>query len=140
MPAVRNPFEQRWSLARNRGPLLRRLQLRVLHTLRRSFLASLHLQREAIATTDGTLGISATGQLNSLTLRRLLEPLPDGTWELVCHPGYNDPDLDRVATRLRSHREIERTALLAVVPEALSQPGAPSLIHYGDLRAPSLAR
>ena len=135
VPAVRNPFEPRWARARNRGPLLRRFQLRVLNTLQRSFMANPNLKNDVIRTSDGSLGIAVTGQLDSLTLRRLLDHLPDGDWELVCHPGYNDPDLDRVATRLRSHREIERTALLDIVPKALSQPGAPSLIHYGDLRS-----
>src|SRR5271157_4258353 len=56
-------------------------------------------------------------------LLRLLEPsfllrkLPEGTWELVTHPGYNDSDLDRVRTRLRASREIERKLLLAIAPQ-----------------------
>jgi chitin disaccharide deacetylase len=43
-----------------------------------------------------------------------LSQLPEGTWELVTHPGYNDADLDRVRTRLRASREIEMSALQAV--------------------------
>jgi hypothetical protein len=61
-----------------------------------------------------------------------------GTFELVCHPGYNDRDLDRVTTRLRSHREIEMQALLSAIPARLSQPNAPTLIHYGSLNAAKL--
>jgi hypothetical protein len=38
--------------------------------------------------------------------------MPDGTWELVTHPGYNDADLAGVTTRLKESREIERQALL----------------------------
>ena len=34
--------------------------------------------------------------------------------ELVTHPGYNDADLDKVRTRLRASREIERDALQAI--------------------------
>jgi hypothetical protein len=52
---------------------------------------------------------------------------------LVCHPGHNDADLAKIATRLRSHREAEYEALLAVIPEMLSNPNPPALIHYGDL-------
>ncbi|HEX2917675.1 MAG TPA: hypothetical protein VHN81_04105 [Edaphobacter sp.] len=60
---------------------------------------------------------------------------PEGVFELVCHPGYNDADLARVATRLRSHREIEMEALLTVIPAALAKPNPPQLIHYGKLAA-----
>ena len=35
-------------------------------------------------------------------LQRLIVAMPEGTWELVTHPGYNDGDLTkaRTATRL----------------------------------------
>jgi hypothetical protein len=65
--------------------------------------------------------------------------MPAGTWELVTHPGYNDRDLDAVTTRLRSTREVEYAALLAVFSPSSSDPLNPSgleLIHYGELHAP----
>jgi len=134
--AIRNPFEQPWSLARGHGARLRRLQVRSLSTLERHFHADPHLRNGSVQTTGGTLGIFATGHLDAPILRELLHALPPtGTWELVCHPGQNDTDLDRITTRLRTHREIERDALLDVIPHALSQPGAPTLIHYGELPA-----
>jgi predicted glycoside hydrolase/deacetylase ChbG (UPF0249 family) len=37
----------------------------------------------------------------------MVEKLPGGTWELVCHPGYNDADLQGIRTRLRESREQE---------------------------------
>ena len=43
--------------------------------------------------------------------------MPDGVWELVTHPGYNDADLSRARTRLLAQREVEMQAL-AVVAEA----------------------
>jgi hypothetical protein len=71
-----------------------------------------------------------------MTLTELLDALPDrGTFELVCHPGYNDRDLDGITTRLRAHREIEMQALLSAIPKALSQANAPSLIHFGSLQS-----
>src|SRR6185437_7830737 len=88
-----------------------------------------------ILTTRGTVGISATGHLNSTTLRDLLKAIPDGTWELVCHPGYNDSDLDAITTRLRTERETELRTLLAF-PKSLLPSMNPSglrLIHYGEL-------
>jgi len=41
-------------------------------------------------TPDGTVGIVVTGVLQEQWLSLILENLPEGTWELVCHPGYND--------------------------------------------------
>ena len=136
--AIRYPFEPRAgaSVGRQTTPLLRRAQLKVLRTLQPRFRQLLHGQRQ-ILTTSGTFGISATGTLDAGTLRQILS-LPahnadDVAFELCCHPGYNDSDLDRVATRLRVQRDTEREALLAVVPEILASPNPPQLIHYGDV-------
>ena len=66
----------------------------------------------------------------------LLKSIPDGTWELVCHPGYNDADLDAITTRLRTERETELRALLAAFAKSSSPSMNPSglqLIHYGEL-------
>ena len=114
--AIRNPFEAPWSLRLGHPPLLRLLSVAGSRLLRRSFLAQPAIRSGAVRTTEGTLGISATGRLDEPTLRRILAALPDsGAWELVCHPGYNDRDLDAVTTRLRQTRETERKALLAVL-------------------------
>ena len=75
------------------------------------------------------------------TLREILNALPaEGTFELVCHPGYNDRDLDRITTRLRAHRDIERNALLTELPRLALQPNAPQLINYGNLSASDALR
>ena len=133
--AVRNPFEQAWSLALGHGSGLRRLQVKLLSRLRRQFVVLPEIRDGWVLTPDETVGISATGRLDAATLRTILEGLPaEGTFELCCHPGYNDDDLDRVRTRLRGHRDIERLALLAEVPQFIaSHPNAPPLIHYGEL-------
>jgi hopanoid biosynthesis associated protein HpnK len=132
--AIRNPFEQPWSLALGHGNRLRRLQVKLLGSLKSKFEQQSQIRDGQVRTTDGTIGISATGHLTAETLRQILEALPeDGTFELCCHPGYNDGELDRVTTRLRTHREVERWALLNEVPAAARQPNGPQLIHYGDL-------
>jgi len=136
IPAIRNPFEQPWSLALGCSPVLRRIQLRVIHHLRPRFLALPQIQSGRILTTNGTLGISATGDLNTTTLAAILKAMPDGLWELVCHPGYNDSDLDDIITRLRSTREVELSALLdafANSPQQLPNRPAFHLINYRDL-------
>ena len=44
--------------------------------------------------------------------------MPDGTWELVTHPGYNDPQLAHAGTRLVASRELELKALKSTTPVA----------------------
>jgi chitin disaccharide deacetylase len=134
--AIRNPFERSWSLALGHGNLLRRLQVKLLGNLKNRFELQHQIRDARVLTSDGTIGISATGHLDAPTLRQLLQALPaEGTFELCCHPGYNDGDLDRVTTRLRTHRDVERNALLTELPARSLQPNAPQLINYGDLGA-----
>jgi chitin disaccharide deacetylase len=126
--AIRNPFEPDWSLAVTRGASgLRRMQVRMLRSMRTSFLES--VRRAGLTTTDGAIGVLATGKLDAETLRAFLKAMPDGDWELCCHPGYVDAALEGVRTRLRQSREIERRALEEVIPNAAGF----SLIHFGQL-------
>jgi hopanoid biosynthesis associated protein HpnK len=132
--AIRNPFEPRWSLALNHSRRMRRLAVRLIGCLRPSFEAHAQIRNGRVLTTDGTVAISATGQLNATALGEILRALPStGTYELCCHPGYNDGELDRVRTRLRSEREAERKALLSELPKILACSGAPALVHYRDV-------
>jgi predicted glycoside hydrolase/deacetylase ChbG (UPF0249 family) len=134
--AIRNPFEPPWSRRLSSASPLRRLQVELVHALlRRHFLAIPQIKSGSIRTTGGTLGVSATGQLNATTLRMILDAMPAGCWELVCHPGYNDRDLDAVTTRLRQTREIEREALLADIPKILTFPHPAEIINYRDLQS-----
>ena len=131
---IRNPFEQPWSLALGHGGWFRRAQVKLLGRLQSQFEIQPQLRNAEVLTTDGTIGISATGHLDAPTLAQILRALPpDGTYELCCHPGYNDHALDRITTRLRAHRVRERRALLLEVPEILAHTDPPELIHYGNL-------
>jgi len=132
--AVRNPFEPEWSLRATHGaPWLRRLQMRMLRLLEPAFRRI--VAKEGFATTDGIIGALATGTLDSNAVSSLLRNLPEGTWELITHPGYNDTDLDRVRTRLRASREVELEALRAAeqFPEI-------ERITFADLHSASSAR
>jgi len=135
IPAIRNPFEQPWSLALNHGPRIRRIQVKLLGRLERAFHNQPQILTKKVLTPQGSLGVSATGDLTPESLAEILQAIPNTneTWELVCHPGYSDRDLDQVATRLRRHREIEREALLTCLPKRLALPNPLQLIHYGDL-------
>lgn len=126
--AIRNPFEPDWALAATPGaPALRRMQVRALRSRKAVFQ---RLVRQAgFVTTDGAVGVLATGTLNAGTLRSLLDAMPAGVWELVCHPAYNDAELAAVRTRLRESRAVEHAALAKVLPRATGI----SLIHFGAL-------
>jgi predicted glycoside hydrolase/deacetylase ChbG (UPF0249 family) len=108
--AVRNPFEAAWSRrATTAAPWLRRTEVSLLHRLEPAFRCI--AAKEGFATTDGAVGVLATGTLDAATVSSLLRNLPPGTWELVSHPGYNDADLAQAHTRLKASRETERQAL-----------------------------
>ena len=62
----------------------------------------------ACARTDGSVGVLAHRQCSTLSCSlAIIDSMPEGTWEFVCHPGYNDAELDSVRTRLRQSREKE---------------------------------
>jgi len=111
--AVRNPFEPRWAIRAARcAPWLRLAEvsaLRWLEPVCRRIIAE-----EGFATTDGTVAVAGTGVLDAAMVRTLLKEMPEGTWELVTHPGYHDADLALVRTRLRESRDIERAALAEI--------------------------
>jgi chitin disaccharide deacetylase len=134
--AIRNPFGPRKPLKSSElllRPSLwtRYAEVRILRPLAAKFrdLA----RREGFATPDGTLGIVVTGALDERLFRAIAAVVPDGTWEFVCHPGYNDRDLKAASTRLRESRETELRIL--TMPEArdlMSSQGI-SLISYREL-------
>ncbi len=141
--ALRNPFEPAWAIRLAHAPLARRLQLALLRHFEPSFRSC--VQNALIPA--GTLGIAATGTLTESTLHALLSGIsklpdqdPPQTFELCCHPGHRDSALDASPTRLRASREVEYRALLEVVPRILAQPGAPRLLHFGQLGTPGLQR
>jgi predicted glycoside hydrolase/deacetylase ChbG (UPF0249 family) len=64
-------------------------------------------ERAGIASTDYFCGIAQTGVLSKRGVLQLLASLPEGTTELMCHPGYADADLQKSATRLQQSRQTE---------------------------------
>jgi len=111
--AVRNPFEAAWSLRATPGGLwVRRTQVSLLRRLEPTFHQI--VAEEGFTTTNGAIGVLATGTLDAATVNCLLGVMPEGTFELVSHPGYNDAELEKAHTRLLASRETEREALMAV--------------------------
>ena len=130
--AIRNPFEPDWALtATPDAPAMRRMQVWLLRTQKREFLRL--VEKAGVATTDGAIGVLATGTLNAETLESLLAAMPKGTWEVVCHPGYFDKDLSNVRTRLRDSRAVEHAALMEVVPKFLGAHPEVTAVNFGQL-------
>jgi len=91
------------------------------------------LDNAGVATPDGCIGVSATGGLNEDTFRQLIERLPEGTWEFVSHPGYNDPELDTIRTRLRESREKELSILTSEAAKEVLGREQVELVSYREL-------
>jgi predicted glycoside hydrolase/deacetylase ChbG (UPF0249 family) len=131
VPAIRNPFEPDWSVRlTEKAPRTRRLQVRTLRLFREQFLRAVRAAR--LRTTDGALGVLATGTFDAAYVLRLLRNMPPGTWELVCHPGYVDGGLRRAGTRLVTTRETERLALLDALERPPDDLPRIDLLHYGE--------
>lgn len=127
--AIRNPFEplvfaslRHWK---------RQFQLRMLRRFRAGFRTA--LANAGVVTPDGCIGIAATGGVTLDTFERLIEGLPEGTWEFVSHPGYNDADLGQVQTRLRDSREKELAILTSPSVKDLLRRSEIELISYREL-------
>lgn len=60
-----------------------------------------------LATTDYFCGIAQTGIMTREGVENLLNHLPEGVTELMCHPGYVDQALRNSTTRLQQSRQIE---------------------------------
>ena len=134
--AVRNPFGPRLPLQSSHllaRPVLwkRYVEVRVLGSFAGKFREA--VDQEGFTTPDGTLGIVVTGALDETLFHAIARSIPEGTWEFVCHPGYNDADLQAGKTRLRESREIElRVLTLPAAREVLAQQGI-ELISYREL-------
>ena len=134
--AVRNPFAPIKPLAfahLARRPRLwtRYSEVKVL----RRFVSEFRKEVAArgMVTPDGTFGVVSTGALDPELFGCIMGCIPEGAWEFVCHPGYNDAELGKVRTRLRQSRVAELEVLTSSdTREAIERHGI-ELISYRDL-------
>ncbi|HUZ05128.1 MAG TPA: ChbG/HpnK family deacetylase [Acidobacteriaceae bacterium] len=129
---VRTPYEPQWSVRATPGAsIARRLQVQLLRTMRQTFLTC--ARDYGMIPTNGCLGVLATGTLDATTIQAILGHMPQGAWELVCHPGYVDTELHATRTRLVASRATEIQALQAVLSNAAAKFPDIARIHFGDL-------
>jgi hopanoid biosynthesis associated protein HpnK len=88
------------------------------------------LRRSGIRTADAFFGVTRTGYWTKSWLLDLIARLPEGTSELMSHPGYEDAELGQIKTRLRASRANELALLTdAEVVAAVRELGV-RLISY----------
>ena len=90
-------------------------------------------KRAGLLTPQHFLGIAQTGFLDISELSRILKSLPEGTSELMSHPGYVDEELARTPTRLLEQRQRELEALTDTSVKDLIAQNQIQLISYGEL-------
>ena len=88
-------------------------------------------ERAGVSTADYFCGIAQTGELTKEGVARLLRSLPEGTTELMCHPGYADEALRKTATRLQASRQKEVEILTDTEIRNLVASQGIRLIDYG---------
>ena len=90
------------------------------------------VERHGLRTPDGSVGVLGIGVLGEGYLSCIAENLPEGTWEFVCHPGYNDADLDHLRTRQRQSRLTELELITSPGAKVILQRHGIDLISYQD--------
>lgn len=126
---VRRPFD--FPLTAVRVPPITRLTSEALSVMRRRFHRV--LSRHGCRTTDHFAGFQITGRFRTEEIVKLLAVLPEGSTELMCHPGRCGEALRHAKTRLKESREHELEALVAPeVKEALKRHEI-ELVNYNGL-------
>jgi len=84
-----------------------------------------------ISTADYFCGIAQTGELTLKGVEQFVKCLPEGTTELMCHPGYADAALQKTPTRLQDSRQTELRILTDTGIRNLVASLGIRLIDYG---------
>jgi predicted glycoside hydrolase/deacetylase ChbG (UPF0249 family) len=128
---VRRPFDFPLNALRGTVPRLKQLTSDALGLMRRRFHRV--LSEHGCRTTDHFAGFQITGRFRAAELVELLGVLPEGSTELMCHPGRCGPDLRKARTRLKESREEELNALVATEVRAALERHGIELVNYAGL-------
>jgi predicted glycoside hydrolase/deacetylase ChbG (UPF0249 family) len=129
---VRRPFDFALTAPHGTVPRLKRLTSAALGLLRRRFHRV--LDRHGCRATDHFAGFQITGRFRTAELVQLLASLPEGSTELMCHPGYCGEALRGARTRLKESREQELEALTAAETRAALERHGIELVGYAGLK------
>jgi chitin disaccharide deacetylase len=130
---VRRPFDFPLTSLQGAVPLAKRMTSHGLGFLRTRFHRV--LERHGCRTTDHFAGFQITGRFRTPELLRLLDALPEGSTELMVHPGRCRQELRQARTRLKESREHELEALVAPETRQAVERHAIELVNYARLAA-----
>lgn len=112
-------------------PLVKRLTSNALGVMRRRFHRV--LSRHGCRTTDHFAGFQITGTFRTQELVALLGVLPEGSTELMTHPGFCGDALRGAKTRLKESRRQELDALTAPEVRRALEENHIELLSYARL-------
>ena len=84
-------------------------------------------------TVDRFAGFGITGRVGREQLAALAAALPEGSTELMCHPGHCGDALRHARTRLKESRERELEALIAPETRQALERHSVELVNYAQL-------
>jgi predicted glycoside hydrolase/deacetylase ChbG (UPF0249 family) len=91
------------------------------------------LRRHGCRTTDRFAGFWMTGRYGARDLARLIESLPEGLTEFMCHPGFCTDELRAARTRLKESRQRELEALTSPEARAALERSGVKLTCYREM-------
>ena len=92
------------------------------------------LEAHGCRTVDHFTGFQMTGRLGCEELVALAAVLPEGSTELMCHPGHCGAALRNAHTRLKESRERELAALIAPEVRQAIERHSIELVNFAGLR------
>ena len=128
---VRRPFDFPLNAMGGSVPRMKRLTSDALGLMRRRFHRV--LARHGCRTTDHFAGFQITGRFRAAELVVLMGVIPEGSTELMVHPGHCGGALRAARTRLKESREAELAALVAPEVREAVRRHEIELVNYGDL-------
>lgn len=128
---VRRPFDFPLTALRGAVPKAKQLTSSALGLMRTRFHRV--LERHGCRTTDHFAGFQITGRFRTAELVELLASLPEGSTELMVHPGRCGEALRQAPTRLKESREHELEALLSGEARAAIERCGIGLVNYREL-------
>jgi predicted glycoside hydrolase/deacetylase ChbG (UPF0249 family) len=133
---VRRPFDLPLNAMRGAVPWMKRRTSDALGLMRRRFHRV--LERQGCRTTDHFAGFQITGRFRIQELVALMSLIPEGSTELMCHPGRCGDALRQARTRLKESRVQELEALVAAETRAAIAQHGIELVNYRGLDARAL--
>ena len=128
---VRRPFDLPLTTLRGAVPVARRMTSAGLGFLRKRFHRV--LSRHGCRTTGHFAGFQITGLYRTAELVELLGAIPEGSTELMVHPGRCREALRQARTRLKESRERELAALVAAETRQAIERHGIELVNYCGL-------